>query len=163
MVIIVMGVSGAGKTTVGEALAGALGWRFLDGDHLHPPANVAKMARGDGLTDADRQPWLAAIRAAIVDAHARGESLVVACSALKARYRRQLAGAEADVVFVHLDAAGGLLAGRLARRRGHFAGPALLASQIDALEPPSPAEALIVEADRSPEALVTEIRRRLNL
>lgn len=162
MVIIVMGVAGAGKTTVGTALADALGWGFLDADDLHPPANVRKMARGEPLTDADREPWLEALRAAIAAALARGESRVVACSALKAAYRTRLRGNEANVVFVHLDAPRAVLAQRLAHRAGHFAGPDLLGSQLATLEPPEDA-AVIANASAPPAAVVEQIRRALGM
>jgi gluconokinase len=161
MVIIVMGVAGAGKTTVGTALAEALGWRFVDGDHLHPAANVEKMRRGEPLTDADREPWLVAVRAVIADSLARGESHVIACSALKAAYRARLAGGDARVAFVHLETPRPVLAERLSARTGHFAGPSLLESQLASLEAPAAGDALVVDGTRPPAVLVTEIRRAL--
>lgn len=161
MTIIVMGVSGSGKTTIGIALARELGWRFVDGDDLHPAVNVARMSRGEPLSDADRVPWLDAIRSVIVRARSHGESLVIACSALKAGYRRQLAAGDREVTFVYLDASPAVLEHRLASRTGHFAGPNLLASQVAALEAPSPEEAVIVQADQPVQAVVAEIQRRL--
>jgi carbohydrate kinase (thermoresistant glucokinase family) len=161
MVVIVMGVSGAGKTTIGQALAGALGWTFVDADGLHPAANIAKMARNEPLTDADRDPWLARVRDVIAGALAREESLVVACSALKARYRARLAADDPLVGFVYLKASEEVLSRRLADRPRHFAGPGLLASQLASLE--EPRDAMVVDADRSPAAIVDEVKRRLNL
>lgn len=156
-VLVVMGVAGVGKTTVGRALADQLGWDFLDADDLHPPANVAKMARGEGLTDADRAPWLEAVRALIGARLAEGVPAVLACSALKQRYRRALAAGDARVRFVWLDAPAEVIAERLVARRGHFAGDALLPGQLDALEPPSPGEALRVAASGSPATTVRKI------
>ena len=136
-VAVVMGVSGAGKTAVGEALAQRLGWRFLDADDLHSEAARAKMARGDGLTDADRAPWLARVRAALVPyLGGGGPGLVVACSALKASYRDALARPDEPVRFLWLDVPAEVLRARLAAREGHFAGASLLPSQLAALEPP---------------------------
>jgi gluconokinase len=163
MVIVVMAVSGAGKTTVGLALARALGWRFVDGDDFHPPANIDKMSRNDPLTDADREPWLQAVRAAIDAAIADGDSLVVACSALKRRYRRVLSDGLSAVRFVYLHASREALLQRLAARRNHFAGPGLLDSQLAALEAPSPDEALTVDAMLPADALATHIREALGI
>ena len=144
-VIIVMGVAGSGKTTVGTALAVALGWRFVDADDHHSPASVAKMARGEPLDDADRRPWLDDLRAIIEEALARGDGLVLACSALKASYRARLApaGAGGRVRFVYL-AGTPELHGRLAQRAGHFMKAAMLDSQLATLE--APADALAVDA-----------------
>jgi gluconokinase len=136
MVLVVGGPAGAGKSTVGRALAARLGWRFVDGDDLHPPANVAKMRGGFPLDDNDRAPWPQAIRARIDDARARGEPLVVACSALREAHRRTL-GVDGDAVrFVVLDAPPDVLRARLAGRAGHFFPPSLLGSQLAALERP---------------------------
>jgi gluconokinase len=145
-IAIVMGVSGAGKTTVGECLAKRLGWEFIEGDRLHPPANVAKMQRGQPLTDADRAPWLAAIAAAIDMVQPRGARAVVACSALKRAYRQRLVGGRNAVRLVYLDGSPELIARRIAARRGHFMPPSLLESQFAALEPPGPDENPIVAA-----------------
>ena len=160
MVVVIMGVAGSGKTTVGTRLATALGWSFYDADDYHPEANVAKMARGQPLTDADRAPWLQRLHDLIVDCGARGENAVLACSALKASYRRQLTSSGAEVRFVFLRADPALIRARLHDRKDHFAGAALLASQFAALEPP--AEAIVVDAAATPAELVAEIRRQLH-
>lgn len=135
--VVVMGVAGCGKSTVGAFLAAELGARFLDADSLHPQSNVAKMAAGTPLDDTDRAPWLGAVAAVFAD----GESLVVACSALKRRYRDLIRAGGADVVFVHLVGSPELLAERIGARPGHFMPPALLASQLATLEPLAPDEA----------------------
>jgi gluconokinase len=155
-----MGVSGAGKTTIGQMLARTFDCPFLDADDLHSPANVAKMQRGEALSDADREPWLDAIRARIAGALDRSASLVVACSALKHRYRERLAGGDARVVFVHLDAPRDVLMARLAGRKGHFAGPSLLDSQLASLEDPS-RDALVVDATPTPATIVADVTARL--
>ena len=160
MVVIVMGPSGAGKSTIGRALSAAFGWRFLEADDFHPAVNIAKMRRGDALSDADRTPWLEAVNAATAAAVARGESVVVACSALKAHYRAVLRRGLPDVRFVYLKADAALLRERLATRAGHFAGPALVESQLAALEEPHQ-DALIVDASAPPDAIVETIRRAL--
>jgi gluconokinase len=148
--IVVMGVSGSGKSTVGRLLAERLEWAFVDADDLHPPENVAKMEAGRGLTDADREPWLARVRDTL-DAHrAAGLPLVMACSALKRAYRERLGAEEPGVRFVWLDVPSRELRQRLAEREGHFAGEALLPSQLDAFEPPTAREATRVTADATP-------------
>lgn len=160
--IVVMGVAGAGKTTVGRALAAALGRAFHDADDFHPPANVERMRRGIPLTDADRAPWLAALRELIAASRARGEAMVLACSALRAAYRVALVppGAPADAVhFVHLEVPPALAERRLAERPGHFMPPSLVTSQFATLEPPD--DALRVDAAREVEKLVREIRGAL--
>ncbi len=144
-VVVLMGVSGVGKTAVGRALAARLGWTFADADDLHPAANVAKMQRGEGLTDADRKPWLDAVRALIEHRLAAGQPTVLACSALKARYRDRLRVRD-EVRFVWLDEPRAVLETRLEDRAGHFAGPSLLPSQFEALERPSEREAVRVTA-----------------
>lgn len=151
-----MGVAGAGKTTVGTALAAALGCRFLDGDTLHPPSNIAKMRAGVPLTDVDREPWLRAIGAAIDRALDRRESLVIACSALKERYRDALRADRRGVRFVQLNVSEETARARVAGRSDHFAGAALVPSQFAALEPPQ--HALVLNAADSPERLVAAIR-----
>ena len=163
MIIVVMGVTGAGKTTVGSALAAALDWRFVDGDTLHPAANVERMRAGISLTDADREPWLAALHALIVQAAGRRDSLVLACSALKERYRVALAGDGRGIRFVYLKLPERVAAARAAHRPGHFASPAIVPGQFAALEEPSAADALIVDATAPPERLVAEIRAELGL
>jgi gluconokinase len=161
VVVILMGVSGAGKTTVGRMLAAALGWTFYEGDDLHAPANVEKMSRGLPLTDEDRLPWLLALRKLIEDCLQRGENAVVTCSALKRAYREILKDGDAEVVLVYLKAAPRRIAERLERRHGHFVKANLLESQFATLEEPSPEEALTVDASGSPEETVEEVRRKL--
>ena len=161
MVIVIMGVAGSGKTTVGRALAAALGWSFRDADEFHPAANVAKMSAGQPLTDADRAPWLAAIRAYIDDTLARRGDSVVTCSALKESYRAALVADPVRVKLVHLTGDPTLLAARIAGRRDHFMKPEMLASQLAALEPPH--DALAVDIADSPDTIVGKIRRGLSL
>jgi len=161
MVVILMGVSGAGKTTVGRMLASELGWNFRDGDDLHPAANRDKMNSGVALNDADRRPWLAAIRAMIDEYLAREQSAVVACSALKRSYREMLAADPARVRFVWLDGSRELIASRIAARRGHFMPPELLASQFADLE--APADAIRIDVALPPAEIVAAIRRELSI
>ena len=137
---VIMGVSGAGKSTVGQRLAKRLGWTFAEGDALHPPQNVAKMKSGQPLVDADRAPWLAAVAQVIDDWRRRGERGVITCSALKKPYRRQIIGDYGDVRLVYLEGPRELIAARLGARHGHFMPPSLLESQFAALEPPGPDE-----------------------
>ena len=138
--VVVMGVSGCGKSTLARALAGALAVDFIEGDDLHPPANVQRMSAGIPLTDDDRQDWLDAIGARLGAAHARDRGLVVACSALKRRYRDQLRRQAPALRLVHLHGDAALLAERLKRRSGHYMPPSLLPSQLEALEQPAPEE-----------------------
>jgi gluconokinase len=162
MIILVMGVSGSGKSTIGTLLAEQLGFTFQDGDRFHPAANVEKMHQGIPLSDADRLPWLEAIAAWIDKARAAGIDAVVACSALKRRYRAILIGARPDVRLVYLRGDEALIAGRLVNRTGHFMPPGLLKSQFAALEEPGPEEKPITVAiDRSPGEVVREIVARL--
>jgi gluconokinase len=143
VIVIISGVSGSGKTTVGAMLAGRLGWPFADADDFHPDANVEKMRAGIPLTDEDRRPWLRAI-AAWMDGHiARGESAVVGCSALRRAYRDELLGGRPEARMVFLDTDRDVLTRRLAARAGHFFPETLLASQLAALEPPGPDEHVI--------------------
>lgn len=149
MIIVVMGVSGSGKSTVGQALAEALGWDFQEGDALHPPANIEKMHAGIPLDDADRAPWLERIAAWIADMKRRRLDGVVSCSALKRSYRDLLRKADADLRFVYLHLSRAELERRL-RHREHFMPPSLLDSQLQALEPPSAGEpALTVDGEAS--------------
>jgi gluconokinase len=143
-VLVLMGVSGAGKTTVGKVLAERLGWAFQEGDDFHPAANIAKMKAGHPLDDADRAPWLARVEAWISEQLAAGRSGVVACSALKQAYREVLAQGREAVILGFLEGSQSLIAERLEQRRGHFMPPALLASQLTDLQPPSPQEHAIV-------------------
>jgi gluconokinase len=158
MILIVAGVSGSGKSTVGALLAGRLHWRFADGDAFHPAANIAKMRAGIPLTDDDRWPWLRAIAAWMDERIAHGESAVLACSALKRSYRDVLLGGRPEALLIFLAVDRDVLARRLAARHGHFFPGQLLGSQLDALEPPQPDEhAVIVAADGSPEDTVAAI------
>jgi gluconokinase len=158
MIIIVAGVSGSGKSTVGTLLAGRLGWPFADADRFHTAANIAKMRAGIPLTDEDRRPWLRAIGAWMDERIARGESAVVTCSALKRSYRDQLLDGRPDARMVFLAVDREVLARRLAARHGHFFPGQLLGTQLDALEPPQPDERVlsVVPAD-NPETTVDSI------
>jgi gluconokinase len=160
MIIILMGVSGSGKTTVGRSLAREIGWNFYEGDDFHSEENIARMRRGIALADEDRLPWLQAIRKTIQAALDRGENAVIACSALKSSYRRMLRISD-DVVFVYLKAGASLVQERLKSRTGHFMSPELLKSQFDALEEPE--EALAVDASMPPEESVRIIRNKLSV
>lgn len=168
MLVIVMGPAGAGKTTVGAALAAALGWAFHDADDFHTPEARARMRAGVPLDDADRAPWLARLADLVVETIADGRSAVLACSALRRAYRRALVppGAAGRCVrIVHLEAPPAVLAERLAGRPGHFFPPALLDSQLAALEPPDggdePAPVLTVDATRPVDELVAALRAAL--
>ena len=161
-IIVVMGVSGSGKTTVAKGLAAAEGWSVLEGDTFHPPANVAKMKSGTPLTDADRWPWLHAIAAAIDADRARGENAVVACSALRRVYRDILIGGRTDVRLVYLKGSQALIAERMRARHGHFMPPALLDSQFQTLEEPGPDEhPITVDVDGTPDEIVHKIMEQL--
>jgi gluconokinase len=158
MILVIMGVAGSGKSTIGHALAARLGWRFQEGDALHPPANVAKMSAGTPLTDADRAPWLHAIAATIDTWRADGTSGIVTCSALKRAYRTIFVGDRPDVRLIHLAGEKSLIAARMAARKGHFMPPALLDSQFATLEPPGPDEnALTIAIAAPPEAIVADL------
>ena len=160
--LIVMGVSGSGKSTVGEALARRLGWRFEDGDKFHPASNVAKMHAGIPLTDDDRWPWLKAIADEVDRACEAGSPAVIACSALKRAYRDVLVHGRGDVRIVYLRGNQPLIARRLALRKGHFMPPGLLASQFQTLEPPADDEAVIaVSIDAPVDAIVDDVVRQL--
>ncbi len=161
MVIVLMGVAGSGKTTVGLALAASLRWPYRDADEFHPPENIAKMSAGIPLTDRDRTPWLAALRTYIDGCLERGENAVVSCSALRETYRHALIGDPARVRLVHLAGDFHLIEQRLANRQGHFMKPTLLASQFATLEPPS--DALTIDVAQPPDAIVAEIRHAFSL
>ena len=145
MIAVVMGVSGAGKTAIGEALARELGWRFIDADDYHPEANVAKMAAGQALDDEDRWPWLDRLNTVLKEER----QAVLACSALKERYRARLARGIGDVEWIYLKGDFDLIRSRLAQRRHHYMPASLLESQFAALEPPSRAITVDVSADVS--------------
>jgi gluconokinase len=147
VIVIVMGVSGVGKTTIGEALARELGWRFLDADDYHPPQNVAKMAAGAALDDADRKPWLEKLNLELRKFDVRDESVILACSALKQKYRRRLTDGIKRVQLVFLKGEFELIHSRLAQRRHRFMPESLLRSQFEALEPPQQAITVDVSAD----------------
>jgi gluconokinase len=159
MVIVLMGVAGSGKTTVGLKLADALGWTFRDADDFHPPENVAKMSAGIPLEDRDRGPWLAAIRSYIGERLSRGESAVVTCSALRQSYRDQIVADAARVKLVQLSGNFELILGRMEARQGHFMKPEMLRSQFAALEPPTHAH--VADITKSPDEIVADIRRAL--
>ncbi len=161
-VLVVMGVSGSGKSTVAVPLAARLGWAFQEGDDLHPAANIAKMKAGEALTDADRVPWLAAIGSWIDARAAAREPGLVTCSALKRAYRDTLRTGRPTVRFVYLQGAEPLIAERVARRHGHFMPLALLDSQFRTLEAPTAEEhAIVVDVDQSVEGQIEEIVRAL--
>jgi gluconokinase len=160
MVVIVMGVSGAGKSTVGARLAERLEGRFYDADDLHPAVNVRKMAQGEPLTDRDRAPWLRRVHELILRCEEGDGVAVIACSALKESYRRQLLAGTAATRIVHLRVARDELERRLRARRDHFFDPALLASQLDTLEEPT--DAIAVHGGAAIEAVVAEVVARLN-
>ena len=158
--LVVMGVSGSGKSTVGAALAKALGWPFLDADDFHPPANVAKMAAGTPLTDADRAPWLDRLATEMRGILTRGGSGVLACSALKNAYRERLASA-GDVRFVYLEGDAATIAARLAARQHEYMPASLLASQFATLEPPR--DALAVDVRLPVNEQIARIRHHFGL
>ncbi len=157
MIVVLMGVTGSGKTTIGQLLAGRMHAVFADADNYHSDANKAKMASGQPLNDQDREPWLERLNRLLVEWIQQGQSGVLACSALKQSYRKTLARylPPGSVRFVWLDGAKELIAGRLAERKNHYMNPGLLESQFATLEPPS--DALRVFNDREPDAVVNEI------
>lgn len=161
MIVVLTGVSGSGKTTVGRLLAARLGWPFHDADDLHPAANVDKMRRGEALDDADRVAWLDALHDLLQRIDGAGGSAVLACSALKESYRRHLAKAARDVHFVYLRGDYDTIRARLLARQGHFMRAELLRSQFDALEPPT--AALIVDVSAAPDAIAQAIAEQLGI
>ncbi|MCW3493408.1 gluconokinase [Microbacterium sp. SSM24] len=161
MPIVVMGVSGSGKSTVAAALAGRVGGVYLDADDFHPPANVAKMTAGIPLTDEDRMPWLALVAEAMVSAERRDGTAVVACSALRRTYRDALRAVAGDVFFVQLDGSPELLAARIGARADHFMPSSLLASQLALLEPlESDERGAVVSIDAVPADVVASAHER---
>jgi gluconokinase len=160
--IVVMGVAGSGKTTIGEKLAERLGWAYEDGDKFHPKSNVEKMSAGHALTDEDRWPWLRAIAGEIDRVCNEDSHVVIACSALKRSYRDVLVHGRSDVRIVYLDGTQELIGRRLKARKGHFMPPTLLDSQFKTLEPPGADERPItVSIDASVEAIVDDVMRKL--
>ncbi|MEO7952882.1 MAG: gluconokinase [Polaromonas sp.] len=160
--VVVMGVSGSGKSTVGRELAARLAADFLEGDDLHPAQNVARMASGIALTDEDRHGWLETLAARLTLARAQGRGLVISCSALKRSYRDILRQGAPNLLFVHLSGDSDLLAARMARRPGHYMPSSLLDSQFAALEPPGADEnALTLDVEQSVELIVSTIVERL--
>ncbi|HUF12601.1 MAG TPA: gluconokinase, GntK/IdnK-type [Longimicrobiales bacterium] len=161
MVILLMGVAGVGKSVIGRELADRLGWTFLDADDDHSAASVAKMRAGEALSEADRAPWLVAVRERLRRHVDRGENVVLACSALKASYRATLAEVGGRFEVVHLIAPASLIQARLRERRGHFAGAELLPDQIEDLEPP--ADAVVVDASPPVDEVIETIRARVGV
>jgi len=158
MILIIVGVAGAGKTTIGKLLAQRLGWEFYDADDFHPAQNIRKIIDGKTLTDEDRRPWLESLSGLIEkhDGHA-----VIACSALKKSYRDNLSKGNNDIKFVYLKGSRKLILGRLTDRKGHFAGPKILDTQFEDLE--EPLDAVTVEVTEDPESIASEIIRKLKL
>jgi gluconokinase len=161
MIVIVMGVTGVGKTTVGELLGAKTGWPLYDADAYHSPANVEKMRAGIPLTDDDRWPWLDRLNALLRQSESRGESAILACSALKQRYRERLQQGLQNVRWVYLKGDIELIRSRLLLRKGHYMNPALLQSQFDALEPPG--NAVTVDVGAEPEVLVERVLASLQV
>ena len=160
MILILMGPTGAGKTTVGEILSRELGWEFADADNFHSPESVAKMSKGIGLTDEDRKPWLAALRRKIELWIAAGRDGILACSALKEAYRKELS-VSPQVKWIYLKGSFEELSQRVAARQGHYAKKELVVSQFAALEEPT--DAITIDVGRSPEEIAQEIRRVLGV
>ena len=160
-IVLIMGVAGSGKTTIGRQLAAELGWPYHEADDFHSAANKAKMGRGEPLNDTDRAPWLAAIRAAMDACAAHGRSAVFSCSALKETYRQVLTAGLPGVKVVFLRGDRALLQSRLEARPGHYMKAGMLDSQFAILEPPR--DALSLDVQRAPEEIVAEIRRALAL
>nr|WP_298282626.1 gluconokinase [Acidocella sp.] len=161
--IIVMGVSGCGKSTVAAMLAGRLGWDFIEGDALHTRENVEKMRQGIPLTDVDREPWLREIARLIAGWRGAGKSGIIACSALRRRYREIIADGAHDVCFVYLRGNFELIESRLATRQGHYMPASLLGSQFETLEEPRPDEpSITIETGPPAGEVVAEVLKRLH-
>ncbi|CAN0642175.1 gluconokinase [Burkholderia cepacia] len=163
MILIAMGVSGAGKSRIGEMLAERLSCSYTDGDAFHSAANKEKMHHGIPLTDDDRWPWLRTIRAAIEEKQRAGETAVFTCSSLKRSYRDVLRGTDTDVRFVYLKGSFDVLHERLKSRTGHFFDPSLLKSQLDTLEEPGPDEAIQVSIELTPEQIVDQVMLKIGI
>lgn len=163
MILIAMGVSGAGKSRIGEMLAERLSCSYTDGDAFHSAANKEKMHHGIPLTDDDRWPWLRAIREAIEEKQRAGETAVFTCSSLKRSYRDVLRGTDTDVRFVYLQGSFEVLHERLKTRTGHFFDPSLLKSQLDTLEEPGPDEAIVVSIELTPEQIVDQVMVKIGI
>jgi carbohydrate kinase (thermoresistant glucokinase family) len=165
VIVLVAGVAGSGKSTIGALLAQQLGWEFEDGDDLHPAGNIAKMKAGHPLTDEDRRPWLVSVAAWIDQRTGAGRPGVIACSALKRSYRDHLLDGRPDLRMIFLEVIDrDALAARLKGRHGHFFRPALLDSQLAAVEMPVPGERVtVVDDDNPPDEVVREIIRKLGL
>ncbi len=161
MIVILMGVSGSGKTTVGRHLADKLNWQLLDADDFHPPANIEKMSRGVPLEDSDRWPWLDRLNEMVKAAESRGENVLLACSALKARYRDRLSRDCKDVKVVYLKGEFNLIEARLMARKGHYMKAGLLKSQFAALE--EPGGALVIDIGDEPERIAASLLKALNI
>jgi gluconokinase len=160
VIVIIMGTTGAGKTTIGTLLAAQLNWQFADADTFHPPANIKKMSEGIPLNDADRAPWLEAMRKVILEWIATGKNAVLACSALKRAYRSELRPSP-EVKIIYLKGTYALFTERIRHRHGHFAGEKILAGQFADLEEPE--DAITVDAAKAPDEIVAEIRKQLAL
>lgn len=160
MIILVMGVSGSGKTTIGEMLAKSLHWEFCDADTLHPPANIEKMKRGIPLDDADRQPWLQTLAKVIAQWLQEDKNVVLACSALRAAYRQILLQDKKRMRIIYLQGDAKLIQERLRSRSNHYMPPELLQSQLDTLE--EPFEAITIDVSQPPEVIVQAIKTKLS-
>lgn len=160
MIVVLMGVSGAGKTTVGKLLSERLSWPLLDADDFHPAANIEKMRSGIALTDEDRWPWLDRLNSLLKEKESKGESALLACSALKQKYRDRLAAGCSDLRWVYLKGSFELIESRLKARRGHYMKAGLLESQFAALE--EPVDAITADIDAAPEAIADAVESALN-
>lgn len=158
MVLIIMGVSGCGKTTIGKMLSAKLNWKYFEGDEYHPPENIEKMKNGIPLDDSDRQPWLLTLRSIIQDSQDKKVNIILTCSSLKESYRKILK-INNEVKFVYLKGSYGLIEKRMNERKDHFMKPGMLKSQFDALEEPT--DAIIVDIDNSLENILIQILNKL--